>query len=69
MFRREHWKIQTFSVPIEKEVRTISARVMASFLSNLINNLAKVIHKLKCKNEHDNKNMKRVEFNKKIVSN
>ena len=41
---------------------------MASFLSNLINNLAKVIHKLKCKNEHDNKNMKRVEFNKKIVS-
>ena len=28
---------------------------MASSLSNLVYNLAKGIHKLKCKNEHDNK--------------
>ena len=28
---------------------------MASSLSNFVYNLAKVIHKLKCKNWHDNK--------------
>ena len=29
---------------------------MASSLSNLVNNLAEGIHKIKCKNEHGNKN-------------
>ena len=28
---------------------------MASSLSNLVNNLVEEIHKIKCKNEHDNK--------------
>ena len=28
---------------------------MASSLSNLVNNLADEMHKIKCKNEHDNK--------------
>ena len=32
-----------------------SAKFMASSLSNLVNNLAKEIHKIKCKYEHDNK--------------
>ena len=31
-----------------------SARFMASSLSNLVNNLAAGIHKVKCKYEHDN---------------
>ena len=34
-----------------------SARYMASSLSNLVNNLAKGIHKIKCKYGHDNKKM------------
>ena len=33
-----------------------SARFMGSSLSNLVNNLAEGIHKIKCKNEHHNKN-------------
>ena len=41
---------------------------MASSLSNLVNNLAEVIHKSKCKNGHDKKNMKRVGLNTKIMS-
>ena len=32
-----------------------SARVMASSLSNLINDLAEEIHRIKCKYRHDNK--------------
>ena len=32
-----------------------SARFMASSLSNLVNNLAEVIHQIKCKYGHDNK--------------
>ena len=32
-----------------------SARFMASSLSSFVNNLAEVIHKIKCKYEHDNK--------------
>ena len=35
-----------------------SARIMASSLSNLVNNLAEGIHKIKCKYEHDNKKRK-----------
>ena len=31
-----------------------SARFMASSLSNLVDNLAKRIHKIKCKDEHNN---------------
>ena len=34
-----------------------SARSMASSLSNLVNNLAEGIHKIKCKYEHHNKKM------------
>ena len=43
---------------------------MANSLSNLVNNLAAGIHKIKCKNEHDNKKCKMcwVELNTKIVS-
>ena len=41
---------------------------MASSLSNPVNNFAEGIHKIKYKNEHDNKNVKRVELNTKIVS-
>ena len=61
-------KVQTFSVPIEKEVTKIDkdgnesvvtrfykikfidgARFMASSLSNLVDNIAEGIHKIKCK--------------------
>ena len=41
---------------------------MASLLSNLVDNLAKGILKIKCKHGNDNKNVKRVELNTKIVS-
>ena len=34
---------------------TDGARFMTSSLSNLVNNLADGIHKIKCRNEHDNK--------------
>ena len=37
-------------------------------LSNLVDNLAEGIHKIKCKHGHDNKNVKCVEFNTKILS-
>ena len=45
-----------------------SARFMTSSLSNVVDNLAERIHKIKCKYRHDNKNVKRVELNKKIKS-
>ena len=35
---------------------------MASSLSNLINNLAEEIHRIKCKNEHNNKKCERCEI-------
>ena len=41
---------------------------MASLLSNLVDNLAKGILKIKCKHGHGNKNVTRVELNTKIVS-
>ena len=42
---------------------------MENSLSNLINNLSEGIHKIKCKNEHNNKkNTKRVEMNTKILT-
>ena len=41
---------------------------MASSLSNLFNNLAEGIYKIKCKFGHDDKNVKFVELNTKIVS-
>ena len=34
---------------------------MPNLLSNLVNNLAEVIQKTKCKNEHDNKKYKTCE--------
>ena len=39
---------------------------MASSLPNLVNNLTEEIHKIKCKNEHNNK--KYVELNTKIAT-
>ena len=38
---------------------------MESSLSNLVNNLAEGIHKIKCKNEHNNKKfeMRGIKFN------
>ena len=41
-------------------------RFMASSLPNLVDNLAKGIHKTKCKHEHHSKNGKRVESNTKF---
>ena len=41
---------------------------MASSLSNLADNLAKGIHKVKYKHEHDNIKCEIVEFNTNIVS-
>ena len=39
-----------------KEItKTISYRIMASSLPNLVNNLAEGIHKIKCKYGHDDK--------------
>ena len=40
-----------------------SARFMANSLSNLVNNLFEVIHKIKCKFGQDDKNVKLVELN------
>ena len=45
-----------------------SPRFIASSLSNLVDNLAKGTHKVKCKYGHDDKNMKLVELNTKIAS-
>ena len=44
------------------------ARFMASSLSNLANNLAKGIHKIKCKFRHDDKNVKHMELNISIAT-
>ena len=60
----------------QKILRTIScrwkyingAKFMASSLSNFVNNLAEGIHKIKCKYEHDKKNMERARLYIKIVS-
>ena len=41
---------------------------MTSSLSNLANNLAEGIHKIKLKYIHNNKNVRRVERNTKIVT-
>ena len=41
---------------------------MASCLSNLVNNLSERIHKIKCKNGYDDKNMRLVELNISIVT-
>ena len=46
----------------------VSVRFMAGLLSNLVGNLAEVVHKIKCKHGHIIKNVKRVELNTKIVS-
>ena len=40
---------------------------MANSLPILVSNLAEEIHKVKCRNEHDNKNVKHLESNTKIV--
>ena len=45
-----------------------SLRFMTSLLSNLVNNLAEEISKIKWKYGHNNKNVKLVELNKKIAS-
>ena len=44
-----------------------SAKYMASSLSNLLDNLAKGIHKIKCKYRNDEKNVKLAELNTKIA--
>ena len=41
---------------------------MTCSLSNLVNNLTEEIHRIKCKYEHDNKNLKHVEIKIKITS-
>ena len=43
-------------------------RFMTSLLSNLVNNLAEEISKIKWKYGHNKKNVKLVELNKKIAS-
>ena len=44
-----------------------SPRFLSSLLSNLVNNVAEGIHKVKCKHGHDNKkNAKSVELNTRI---
>ena len=40
---------------------------MARSLSNLVNNLAEEIHKIKCKHRHDDKRSKPAELNKNIA--
>ena len=45
-----------------------SLRFMTSLLSNLVNNLAEEISKIKWKYGHNKKNVKLVELNKKIAS-
>ena len=45
-----------------------STRFMASSLSNLVNNFAEGIHKIKCKCAHNDKNVKLAELNTKIAS-
>ena len=45
-----------------------SARFMAISLLNLANNLVEGIHKIKCKYEHDDQNVKVAELNTSIVN-
>ena len=45
-----------------------STRFMASSLSNLVNNFAEEIHKIKCKYEHNDKNVNLAELNINIVT-
>ena len=67
-------KYITFSALIEI-IKTIShrlqfidsARFMTSSLLNLVNNLSERIHKIKRKYKHDDKNVKVVELNTKIL--
>ena len=78
-------KYITFSNPIEKEVtrinkngkeitKSIAYKLQfidsASSLSDLVNNSAEGIRRIKCKNEHNNKkNVKPMELNKKLATN
>ena len=41
---------------------------MASSLSNVVNNLSGGLHRIKCKLEQDNKNVKNVELNIRIAN-
>ena len=55
--------------PISYRLQFIdSAKVMASSLLNLVNNLSEGVHKIKCKYGHDNKKIQNLELNTKIVS-
>ena len=45
-----------------------SVRFMASSISNLVNNLSEGIHRIKCKFELDDKNVKYVELNISIAT-
>ena len=45
-----------------------SARLLASSLSNLVNNLSEGIHRTQCKYEHDDKNVTLVELNVSIAT-
>ena len=40
---------------------------MASSLSNLVDNFAKITHEMKSKYEHHHENVKRVELNKRLL--
>ena len=70
LFKRKHWKIHHLYSFNQKKVTRIhknrekksymlqfidSVRFMTSSLSNLVKNLSKGIHKIKCKYGHDNK--------------
>ena len=50
--RKEITKAISYSVQF---IDRFLGRFMANSLSNIVNNLAEGIHKIKCKNEHDNK--------------
>ena len=83
-FKGQYWEIHNvFSSNREKKLQELvkkklqiyytlkfsaSATFMASSLSNLANNLAEGIHKIKWKYRHNNKTVKRVERNTKIVT-
>ena len=55
--------------PVSYKLQLIDiAKFMASSLSNVVDNLAEAIQKIKCKYEHDYKKCKEVELNTKIVS-
>ena len=53
---KNHYKIITKIISYRLQFID-SARFMASSFLNLVNKLAEGIHKIKCKNEHDNKKM------------